>query len=107
MGQEEVLPISPTLINKEKMYADDVTFSEMVFGVPPSLFEHIKLSKSTKKIWDTLKHLFKDSENMKENRLTSVVNKYNTFYTSSGEYVAAASNRYRILLNNLTTHGVT
>lgn len=63
----------------EKMHVDDIAFLEMVFGVPPYLFEHIKLRKLTKEIWDTLKGLFEGYENMKDKRLRSVVNNYDTF----------------------------
>lgn len=43
------LPAPPSL-DEEKIYVDDIAFFEMVFGVPPSLFEHIKLCKSVKKM---------------------------------------------------------
>ena len=66
----------------------------MVFGVPPSLFEHIKLCKSTKEIWDTLQDLFEGSENMKDKWLTSVVNEFDTFTTTPGELVSSASKKY-------------
>ncbi|XP_052626968.1 uncharacterized protein LOC128133534 [Lactuca sativa] len=56
----------------------------MVFGVPPSLFEHIKLCKSAKEIWDTLQDLFEGSENTMDKRLNSVVNEFDTFTTSPG-----------------------
>ena len=78
----------------------------MVFGVPPSLFEHIKLCKSTKEIWDTLQDLFEGSENMKDKHLTSVVNELDTFTKTLGESIASASNRYKIAVNNMTSHGI-
>lgn len=33
----------PTAFNVDKMHVDDITFYEMVFGVPPYLFENMKL----------------------------------------------------------------
>ena len=54
MDQEEQYPIPLTSSNIEKLHEDQIAFSEMVFGVPLSLFEHIMLCKSTKEIWDTL-----------------------------------------------------
>ena len=58
MGQEEQCPTPLTAIDIEKLHAYQVAFPEMVFGVPPSLFENIKLCKSAKEIWDTLQDLF-------------------------------------------------
>mgnify|MGYP001553671875 CR=1 FL=1 len=106
MGQEEQCPTPLTAIDIEKLHAYQVAFPEMVFGVPPSLFENIKLCKSAKEIWDTLQDLFEWSENMKDKRLTSVVNEFDTFTKTPGELVASASNIYRILINNMTTHGI-
>ncbi|KAL7587710.1 hypothetical protein Lser_V15G39845 [Lactuca serriola] len=106
MCQEEQCPTPLIADDLEKLHADQVSFSEMMFGVPPSLFEHIKLCKSAKEIWDTLQDLFEGSENMKDKHLTSVVNKFDTFTTSPSEFVASASNRYRIVVNNMTAHGI-
>ncbi|XP_023734547.1 uncharacterized protein LOC111882407 [Lactuca sativa] len=106
MFQEEQCPTPLIADDLEKLHADQVSFSEMMFGVPPSLFEHIKLCKSAKEIWDTLQDLFEGSENMKDKHLTSVVNKFDTFTTSPSEFVASASNRYRIVVNNMTAHGI-
>lgn len=78
----------------------------MIFGVHPSLFEHIKLCKSGKEIWDTLQDLIEGSQNMKDKHLTSVVNDFDTFTTTPGESVASASNRYRIMVNNMIAHGI-
>ena len=78
----------------------------MVSGVPPSFFEHIKLCKFSKEIWDTLQDLFDGSENMKDKRLTSIMNDFNTFTTTPSESVASAFNRYQIVVNNMTTHGI-
>ena len=76
-----------------------------MFGVPPSLFEHIKLCKFAKEIWDTLQDLFKGSKNMKDKHLTSFIDYFDTITTTPGEYVASASNQYRIVVN-LTAHGI-
>lgn len=43
MGQNEVWVTPPTTVDVDKMHVDDIFFSEMVFGVPPFLFDHIKL----------------------------------------------------------------
>ena len=48
MGQDEQCQEPVTADDIEKLHADQVTFSEMVFGVQPSLFENIKLCKSAK-----------------------------------------------------------
>ena len=66
----------------------------MGFGAPPSLFKHIKLCKYAKEIWDTVQDLFEGSENMKDKRLTSVINEFDTFTTPPSESVASATNRY-------------
>lgn len=50
----------PTAFNVDKMHVDDITFYEMVFGVPPYLFENMKLWKYAKEISDTLKYLFEN-----------------------------------------------
>ncbi|XP_052622501.1 uncharacterized protein LOC128127835 [Lactuca sativa] len=84
MGQDEARPAPLTADDVEKLHVDQVAFVEMVFGVPPSLFEHIKLCKSAKEIWDTLQDLIEGSENMKDKRLTSVVNDFDTFTTTPG-----------------------
>ena len=106
MGQDEARPAPLTADDVEKLHADQVAFSKMVFGVPPSLFEHIKLCKSAKEIWDTLQDLIEGSENMKDKRLTSVVNNFDTFTTTPSESGASASNRYRIVVNNMIAHGI-
>ena len=62
MGQDEQHPAPLTTDDIEKQNVDQVAFSEMVFGVPPSLFEHIKLCKSAKEIWDTLQDLIEGSK---------------------------------------------
>lgn len=38
--------------------------------------------------------------------LTSVVNDFDAFITNPREYVASALNQYKIMVNNMTTHGV-
>lgn len=43
---------------------------------------------------------------MKDKRLKSVVNDFDTFTTTPGESVASASNQYRIVVNNMTAHGI-
>ena len=43
MREDEARPAPLTADDIEKLHADQVAFSEMVFGVPPSLFEHTKL----------------------------------------------------------------
>ncbi|XP_023770935.1 uncharacterized protein LOC111919603 [Lactuca sativa] len=106
MQEDEARPTPLTAYDIEKLHANQVAFSEMGFGVPLSLFEHIKLCKSTKEIWDTLQDLIEGSENMKDKRLTIVVNDFDTFTTAPGESVASASNRYRILVNNMTVHWI-
>lgn len=53
-GQDKLIH-SPLIANDiEKIHADQISFSKMVFVVPLSLFENIKLFKSAKEIWDTL-----------------------------------------------------
>lgn len=79
----------------------------MVYGFPLSHFEHIKLSKSAKQIWVILQDLLDGSENMKDKRLNSVVNKFDTFTTTPSESVALTLNRYRIVVNNIIEHDIT
>ena len=43
---------------------------------------------------------------MKDKRLTPVINEFDTFTTIHGESVASTSNRYIIIVNNMTAHGV-
>ena len=43
MGEEDQCPKLLTTANIKKLHADHIAFSEMVFCVPLSLFEHIKL----------------------------------------------------------------
>ena len=43
---------------------------------------------------------------MKYKHLTSVVSDFDAFTTTLGKFVASASNQYRIMMNNMTTHGV-
>lgn len=45
------------LFDIEKMHVDNLAFLEMIFGILPHLSKHIKLCKSAKEIWDTLKNL--------------------------------------------------
>lgn len=40
------------------------------------------------------------------NHRTSVVNDFNTFTTNPRDYVASALNQYKIMVNNMTTHGM-
>ena len=89
MGQEEQLQAPLTADHIEKLHAYQVAFTKIVFGVPPSLFEHIKLCKSAKEIWDNLQDLFEGSENMKDKRLTSVVNEFDAFTINPGESAAS------------------
>lgn len=49
-SQNQVREAHVTSIDVKKMCVDDVAFTEMVFGVPPSLSQYIKLCKSTKYI---------------------------------------------------------
>lgn len=46
------------------------------------------------------------SENMKDKRLTFVVNKFDMSTTTPRESVASIANHYRFLVNNLTAHDV-
>lgn len=78
----------------------------MVFRVPHSLFDHIKLCKFAKEIWNTLQDMFQGSENMKDKCLTSVFNEFDTVTTTAGKSVASASNWYMIVVNSMTTHGI-
>ena len=48
MGQEEIFPAPLTASDIKKLHVDKIAFSEMVFGIPPSLFELIKLCKFAK-----------------------------------------------------------
>ena len=107
LGAEGEREIQPTALDLEKMDADNIAFSEMIFGIPPVLFEQIKLCQSAKEIWDTLQDSLEGSDNVKEKRLTSVVNEYDTFTVAPGESVLSAANRFRICINNLTAHNVT
>ena len=43
---------------------------------------------------------------MKDKRLTSVVNDFDTFTTTLCESVASVSNHYRIVVKNMTDHGI-
>ena len=107
LGAEGEREIQPTALDLEKMDADNIAFSEMIFGIPPVLFEQIKLCQSAKEIWDTLQDSLEGSDNVKEKRLTSVVNEYDTFTVAPGESVLSAANHFRICINNLTAHNVT
>lgn len=90
MREDETRLAPLTADDIEKLHADQVAFSEMVFGVPASLFEYIKLCKSDKEIWETPQDLIEGSENMKDKRHTLVVNEFDTFTTTPGESVASA-----------------
>ena len=74
----------------------------MVFSVPPSLSEKIKLCNYAKEIRDTLQDLFEGSKNMKDKLLKYVANEFDTFTTTPCESMDSASNRYRIMVNNMT-----
>ena len=74
LGQDEQQQAPSFANDLEKCMMIKLPSQRWCFGVPPSLFEHIKLCKSAKEIWDTLQDLFEESENMKDKRLTSVVN---------------------------------
>lgn len=50
--------------------------------------------------------MFEGSENIKDKRLTSIVNDFDTFTTTPGESIALASNRYQIVVNNMTAHRI-
>ena len=95
-----------TALDLENIDADNSTISELVFGIPPSLFAHIKHCKSAKEIWDLLQDLLEGSENVKEKKQSSVVNDYNTFTTAPGETVQSTANWFRICVNNLSDHDV-
>nr|KAJ0197101.1 hypothetical protein LSAT_V11C700370380 [Lactuca sativa] len=87
MGQEEQRPTPLTTTYIEKLNADEVAFSEMVFGVPPSLFEHIKIFGT----------LFK---------ICLVVNEFDTFTTTLGESVSSTYNRYINIVNNMIAYRI-
>ena len=44
---------------------------------------------------------------MKDKLLASVANDFDTFITTLGESVPSTSNRYQIVVNNMTTHEIT
>ena len=50
MGQEELRPVPLIASDLEKLHEVQIAFLNMVFGVPLSLFEHIKLCKYAKEI---------------------------------------------------------
>lgn len=57
-GQDKLIH-APLIANGiDKIHADQISFSKMVFVVPLSLFENIKLFKSAKEIWDTRQDSF-------------------------------------------------
>lgn len=54
-----------------------------------------------------MEDLFKGLENVKDKKMNSVVNEYDTFSTSPGEYVASVTNLYQILVKDMIAHGIT
>ena len=50
--------------------------------------------------------MLEGSDNMKDKFQTSVVNDFDTFTTTTGEPVASASNRYKLVVNNIIAHGI-
>lgn len=70
MGQEEVHHAPPTLMDEKRCMQMTLCFPKGSLISLQSLFEHIKLCKSIKDIWDTLKYLFEGLENVKDKRLT-------------------------------------
>ena len=53
-GQEEEKAPIPTTLDLENIQEDNITISEMIFGIPPLLYEHIKRFDHVKVISDTL-----------------------------------------------------
>lgn len=106
MVQEDIRLIPLTTNDIHKLHADQIAFSKMVVVVPPPLFEHIMLYKSAKEIYNTLQDLFEGLGNMKDKRLISVVNDFDTFTTTVGESVTSTLNRHKIMVNSMMTYGV-
>lgn len=62
IGQDELIIAPLTTNDINKLNVDQIVFSKMLFGVPPYLFEYIKLCKYKKVVRDTLQDLFDDSK---------------------------------------------
>lgn len=75
-------------------------------GIPPNIFDYIKLSKHAREVWLTLDSMFKGNELVIDDMLSYVINKFNIFQRISGETLMEACNQFIPILNKLSSHDI-
>ncbi|TLX66335.1 hypothetical protein E9993_23445, partial [Labilibacter sediminis] len=85
---------------------DIAAYTELMYGIPPNPFDYIKQCSNAHEIWITLEAMFEGNESIRDKKMTSTINKFNSFQKLSGETLNEACNRFKLIVNELMTLGI-
>ena len=85
------------------MENNDIPFAQLVCGLPPDLFYHIKSCQSAPEMWITLQSLIEGIKNVKDKKLGSSLNDFKKFHIIPRESVKSIATHFSLILNQLTS----
>ncbi|KAL8499105.1 hypothetical protein ACS0TY_022176 [Phlomoides rotata] len=87
------------------MNLDRVARSVLLQAVPDACLNKLKNCKTAKQIWDALADMCEGSEEIKENKLIMVVQKFDYLKMSSNETIDQFDNKYTAIINEINDLG--
>ncbi|KAK6146664.1 hypothetical protein DH2020_020533 [Rehmannia glutinosa] len=91
--------------DKKRYNLDNVAKDILYKTLDKSMFNKVKYCKTTKEIWDKLTLICEGSEQIKENKLSVVVQKFENFKMLAGETLDQLDARFTKITNELSALG--
>ncbi|XP_074346613.1 uncharacterized protein LOC141685410 [Apium graveolens] len=99
-------PESEWTAHDNELIAPDVGLQLiLVDSMDDDMSHQIMVYESAKHIWETIKLLMEETEDVKQNRLDILTSQYEAFKSFPGESITQIFERLNKLLNELSIHG--
>ena len=76
-------------------------------GLDKDMFDNVINCTTSKEVWDTIQTLCEDSEQVRNNKMQLLIQKYEAFHFKHGESVNDTYSRLQKLLNGVKLYGRT
>jgi hypothetical protein len=94
-----------TIDEKKKANLDNIARNVLYTTMDKTVFSKIKSCKTAKEIWDSLAIMCEGTDQIKENKLTLAMQKFESFKMKAGETVDKLDGRFTEIINELTSLG--
>lgn len=89
----------------EEVHKDKKTMNIPFNGLDQDMFDNVINCATSKEVWDTIQTLFQCTEQVKENKMQLLIQKYEHFHSKKNENLTDVFSRFQKLLNGLKIYG--